>query len=46
MFVGIFMDMWGGFELAEKQSKAKIGKPESKLDSIQFKGTELDNKHT
>ena len=27
MFVGIFMDMWGGFELAENQSKAKGGKP-------------------
>ena len=24
---GVFMDMWGGFELAENQSKAKRGKP-------------------
>ena len=36
---GVFMDMWGGFELAENQSKE--GKA-PKANSIQFKGSQVE----
>ena len=33
--------MWGGFKLAEYKAKGREESPESKLDSIQFKGSQV-----